>query len=938
MIYRLKAALIKCGALILGLAVMLAAASVPHSQARAEEPEEGRVLKVVFSEVPGFTETDEDGTRHGIVVDYLNEIAKYTGWEYEYIDMDSETLVDEFLQGNYDLMGGTFYQEELEQYFAYPDYNTGYSKSVLLARRDDDSIRSYDWKSMNGKTIGVYERAKENTQRLKVFLESNGIDCTLKTYTADQMKDGNLYSYLESGEVDMLLGNSGGDANVFRVVAEFDSQPHYIVTTPDRQDVLEGLNMAMEKIVDSNPHFAQERYDANIQDSSTASIALNQEEKDYIAEKKTVSVAVMKNWHPLYCMETKNDLHNGIISDMLKEVGSFTGLEFTYNYADSYADALKMVQEGRADMLGAYLGTDEEGAQQELALTKPYVDLNDIIVRNKSVSYPSEGLTGGILEGRELPGEIKASEVKFYISATEALRAVDRGEADFYYGVSAVMEQEIQNHRFSNVVPNTLINDRNDISFAIARPAEGQLLTIMNKAINSLSAEQKDTLANQNMISTGTGSLTLVEMIYANPFMFIVICGGVFLLVVVLILVMARSRIHSARMQSSLAKAEEESRAKGEFLSRMSHEIRTPMNAIVGLSDLTCMIDDVPESVRENLSKIRSSSRYLLGLISDILDMSRIEQGMMTVDSEPFYMDQVMNEIESMMTAEAGRQRLDFRMNLQMQDDRRLVGDAVRLKQVMMNLISNAFKFTSAGGHIQVDIAEAESSPDKAVFSFKVADDGIGISEKDQKRIFESFEQIGTNYTKSQGTGLGLAISRNIVELMGGKLELESEPGKGSVFYFTAAFPVDVAGDDDVRKEQPEDMPEGYLKGTHILLAEDNDLNAEIAIELLEMQEASVQRAENGKAAVEIFESSKPGEFHAILMDIQMPVMDGLEACRTIRRLKRKDAADIPIIAMTANTFKEDVDLATEAGMDGFVTKPVDVQYLYQILRRVIRR
>lgn len=937
MIYRLKAALIKCGALILGLTVMLAAASVPHSRALADEPEEGRVLKVVFSEVPGFTELDEDGTRHGIVVDYLNEIAKYTGWEYEYIDLDSETLVDEFLQGGYDLMGGTFYQEELEQYFAYPDYNTGYSKSVLLARRDDDSIRSFDWKSMSGKTIGVYERAKENTRRLKVFLDSNGIDCTLKTYTADQMKDGNLYSYLESKEVDMLLGNSGGDANVFRVVAEFDSQPHYIVTTPDRQDVLEGLNMAMEKIVDSNPHFAQERYDANVQDSSTASIALNQEEKDYIAEKKTVSVAVLKNWHPLYCMETESDLHNGIISDMLTEVSSFTGLEFTYHYADSYADALKMVQEGKADMLGAYLGTDEEGARQELALTKPYVDLNDIIVRNKSVSYPSDGLTGGVLEGRELPGEIKASEVKYYKSATEALRAVDRGEADFYYGVSAVMEQEIQNYRFSNVVPNTLINDRNDISFAIARPAEGQLLTIMNKAINSLSAEQKDTLANQNMISTGTGSLTLVEMIYANPFMFIVICGGVFLLVVVLILVMARSRIHSARRQSSLAKAEEESRAKGEFLSRMSHEIRTPMNAIVGLSDLTCMIDDVPESVRENLSKIRSSSRYLLGLISDILDMSRIEQGMMTVDSEPFYMDQVMNEVESMMTAEAGRQRLDFRMKLKMQDDKRLVGDAVRLKQVMMNLISNAFKFTPAGGHVQVDIAEEESSTGKAVFSFKVADDGIGISEKDQKRIFESFEQVGTNYTKSQGTGLGLAISRNIVELMGGELDLTSEPEKGSVFYFTVAFPIDME-EGGVRIEQPEDMPLGYLKGTHILLAEDNDLNAEIAIELLEMQEASVHRAENGKAAVEIFESSKPGEFQAILMDIQMPVMDGLEACRTIRRLKRKDAADIPIIAMTANTFKEDVDLATEAGMDGFVTKPVDVQYLYQILRKVIRR
>lgn len=593
-----------------------------------------------------------------------------------------------------------------------------------------------------------------------------------------------------------------------------------------------------------------------------------------------------------------------------------------------------MVRQGKADLLCFYMGTEEESVRQGLTLTSPYVNMNNIVVRNKTSSYPDEGLVCAVVNGQELPVGIEAAEVRKYPTVTEALRAVNKGEADFIYGLASRFELDIQRYHFSNLVPVALVNDRSDLSFALERPSDPDLLTILNKAINSLSSKERSTILDRNLISIGTNELSLMELIYAYPVAFVVVLTLFLSVLSVFLFGIYRARMRAALMKSNLEKAEAESRAKGEFLSRMSHELRTPMNAVIGLTDLTGMMEGVPPEVQENLSKLRTASHYMLDLINDILDMSRIDSGKLSLAKEPFSLESILDGIRMMMESEAQRKGLIFILEKNLVHSG-LVGDGIRLRQVLINLLSNAFKFTPAGGNVYLRVMEDGGTEEEASFTFRVIDTGTGITPEDQKRIFESFEQVGTSYSKSQGTGLGLAISRSIVRKMGGELKVSSQPREGSEFFFTVTLPLKNSAEIFAcgQNVQPGDK---LLEGIPILMAEDNDLNADIAAQLLEIQGAKVSRSVNGRQAVEMFSESRPGEFRVILMDIQMPEMNGLDAARAIRSLDRPDAADIPIVAMTANTFTEDVDEAMAAGMNEFIPKPLDVNYLYRLLRELL--
>ena len=386
----------------------------------------------------------------------------------------------------------------------------------------------------------------------------------------------------------------------------------------------------------------------------------------------------------------------------------------------------------------------------------------------------------------------------------------------------------------------------------------------------------------------------------------------------------------------ALHAAERASQAKTDFLSNMSHDIRTPMNAIVGLTTLMENELDQPERLAEHLHKLESSGQLLLGIINDILDMSRIESGKTTLNVEPMHLPQQLDQLSTMIRAQTNEKAQTFTVSTHLRHEN-LLADPTRLNQVLMNILSNAVKYTPCGGHIRFEVEELPRNEHYAKYQFTVQDDGIGMSEAYQKTLFDPFtreERSGTN--KVQGTGLGMAITKSIVDLMGGSISVESATGKGTRFEVVLEFPIDAEAD---HAQKLQALPEeeetvSPLSGMKFLCAEDNAINAEILEMLLEANGASCTICSNGQEIVDAFANVKPGEYDMILMDVQMPVMDGLEATRRIRNGENPLGRIIPILAMTANAFLEDMQKSKEAGMDAHLSKPVDIAALEQTVKR----
>ena len=410
---------------------------------------------------------------------------------------------------------------------------------------------------------------------------------------------------------------------------------------------------------------------------------------------------------------------------------------------------------------------------------------------------------------------------------------------------------------------------------------------------------------------------------------------------------MRESMAKNEALAEALTVAEDASRAKTAFLSNMSHEIRTPMNAIIGLDTLALHDAGLSEQTRDYLEKIGASARHLLGLINDILDMSRIESGRVILHKEEFSLGAVLEEINTMVMSQCSDKGLHYECRVLSEMDDWYVGDATKLKEVLINILSNAIKFTEAPGSVTMTVRRTAQFEDQSTLCFRVQDTGIGMDQEFLPKIFDPFSQEdGSTKNKYGSTGLGMAITKNIVEMMNGTISVESEKGVGTVFtvFVTLknseheeAAPAAAPGQ-ETASASGGDEQRPTLAGRRILLAEDIEINAEIMMDVLSMEEIEADHAENGRVAVEMFSASTPGSYSAILMDIRMPEMDGLEAAAAIRALDRPDAKKIPIIALTANAFDEDVQRSLQAGMNAHLSKPVEPDHLYRTLEDLIEK
>ncbi|MBQ3784164.1 MAG: response regulator [Lachnospiraceae bacterium] len=386
--------------------------------------------------------------------------------------------------------------------------------------------------------------------------------------------------------------------------------------------------------------------------------------------------------------------------------------------------------------------------------------------------------------------------------------------------------------------------------------------------------------------------------------------------------------------------ADSASQAKSSFLSNMSHEIRTPMNAIIGMAELAQKSLNSPTKTRDYLQKIDSSSRHLLSLINDILDVSKIESGRMKLNKEPILLSDIIGRAEAMIRPQALEKKVNFIINSNFETNE-IISDSLRLSQILINILGNALKFTPEDGTITLAIEELSNTDSTTEIKFSISDTGIGISEEGRKKIFSAFEQAEDHIVNQYGgTGLGLTISRDFVHMLGGKLEVKSTPGEGSTFYFVLQFDIPTIAQRETLNETAskasKDSDNYDLSGTHILMAEDNEINAEIAVEMLKLYNATVSLAVNGIDAVEKFSSAPAGTYNLILMDINMPEMDGYQATKEIRDLDQADASTIPIIALTANAFAEDKIKAMHAGMNGHISKPIEIDLLMKEIQSLL--
>lgn len=899
-------------------------------------------IKVGFMEQEGFSNINEDGTYSGICYEYLQLIADTCNWEYEFIVKDINELYDMLLNGEIDLMGGFLYDEGLVEYVNYPGYNSGVSYTTLTTYMEDDTLDSYDYSTLQGVTVGVYSNAKRARNDLEEFCKFNGIELNYRYYD-------DIYEYedcLKNHEVDVKLSRDieSNPECPERIIARFMPRQYYFVSPKGKEDIIMALNQALRNIDLNYPDLDKRLYNKYFHYSLSQKMFLTNKEKEYIKNTDEIKVVLNGDVAPYHYYSSKAKKFRGITIDMLQLISEKTGLKFNLRNSKNSEEALELMESENASILAGATKQQCKLNGDNFIYTNGYVNANMVRVQSDKVSTADTKLVGAIPEYNKGIPNFDGETIVYYKTAEECIKAVEKNEVDYAYVSKYFSDYYYEENILKGVQILAGEEDNFQFYFALKSNQDMTLHNILNKVIDSLSEEEKTNLVYNNLIFADH-DFDLHYFIAKNQSSILIIASVSTIMVLSISLYLLSRRqqrklqeslylqkIYENQTREALVAAQEANNAKTSFLSHMSHEIRTPLNGIIGMIKIALEEEIVSQKVKDCLYKMNISSKHLLSLINEILDMSSIENGKMKLESRIIDTKLFYCEIYEIIKTHSETKGICYKQNVSDKLEAYYLGDELRIKQVLMNLIYNAIKFTEKGGVVSFMADLAEKKEKYSYIRYIIEDTGIGMSEDFLKVVFNPFE-CEKNSSNIEGTGLGLPITKHIIELMGGNIVVESELEKGTKV--TVVIRLENASRDVIRdtKEEKEEVIEEYnFEGYHILLVEDNEINREIEMFMLDKMNFTVDTAENGQEAVEKFMASEEGYYNVILMDIMMPIKNGLEATKEIREMKRRDALDVIIIAVSANAFNEDITKSFMSGMNAHISKPIEIKELYNKL------
>ena len=894
-----------------------------------------------------FNYVNEKGIRKGYGYELLQTLSGYTGWQLEYVTCDWSDCFEKLKNGEIDIMGDISYTEDRTEEMLFSDEPMGEEKDYLYADLSREDITASDFKTLNGKKIGVLMGTEP-----EVMLTEWEEKYDLKTQHVNIANNEDAKQKLANHEIDCFVSmeESFWTELGISTITRVGSSDIYYAINKDRADIKEELDNAMRALEDADPFYTADLYKRYFSMDYTP--ILTGEEKAWLKKHGAIRMGFLTGDSGVSVYDPSTGELTGTITDYIRFAKDCLGnqeLEFQMVGYDSQKAELDALKSGEIDMVFHFDQSPNLAEEYRVACTNTTWTSNMMAVTNKEHFNETQANRVAVPQNklsltRYLAVYYPQWEIVDCATQEDAAKLVKDGQADcFVTGVSSQENYSKKYDFYSVPLPNPARS-----CFAV-NSGNRHLLSILNKTIKAMPTNMLT--GSLAMYKSASRKVTLSEFIKDNFFMVLLVSSifvAVILLAILKLLQKARKAEAAARkaandtqelnakLQIAAENVESANRAKSTFLFNMSHDIRTPMNAIIGYADLASRHSDDPEKLKKYMENIQVCGQNLLMLLNNVLDLARIENDKTEMEYSVSDVEKDFRNCIAMFRNQADSKNQTLTVTTHLLHPY-VYTDVPHLTEVCTNLVSNAVKYTGNGGTICCDVAqkpgEKEGWCDTVV---TVADDGIGMSQEFQKHIFEPFERERTStVSKVEGSGIGMGIVKKLVGLMGGTVEVESKIGVGSKF--TVTVPCRIASEEEAQAKRAADPADREsLRGTRILLTEDNDLNAEIATELLQEEGCTVDRAKDGVECVDMLEKAANGTYQIILMDVQMPVMNGYDAAKKIRRMDDAQKANIPIVAMTANAFSEDKQVALDAGMNDHIAKPIDMSVLVPTLRKYL--